>query len=272
MFPRHKVSSRVAKSVPFRRLSLNKQSVTSQDNWGAEISQSGSRITGTDQWEKSKIWLNDTNILLCREGGREKEFCFDIPGRGFTAFGSWSLTYRRGIYFYISLLPSAIQFPAVYRMWQTPMMLLLSPGHWIFMATQIIVFSTCLHLTIIIHKWRQMKLQRERTHGLPLAGSRDSGRGLVRAEAPLPDLTLHDSPDVIINYWRCAVHHLDTHPLTLWLAHCEAWDTGNWPNAGAAHWPVRQSEISIHHHQPITRRQNCHPYPATSQLQFVSNR
>ena len=131
---------------------------------------------------------------------------------------------------------------------------------------QTLVFSTCLHLTIIIHKWRQMKLQRERAHRLPLAGPRDSGRGLVRAEAPLPDLTLHDSPDVIINYWRCAVHHLDTHPLTLWLAHCEAWDTGNWPNAGTGHWPVNQSEISIHRQQPITRRQNCHPYPATSQL------
>ena len=112
------------------------------------------------------------------------------------------------------------------------------------------------------YPWRQMKLQRERSLRLLLVRSRDSGLLLVRTEALPPDLTLHDSPDVIINYWRCAVHHLDTHPLTLWLAHCEAWDTGNWPNAATVH----QSESSNHSQQPIRRRQICHPYPVTSQL------
>ena len=45
-----------------------------------------------------------------------------------------------------------------------------------------------------------MKLQRPRDHRLPLVRAVNAGLGLVSGEPKLPDLTLHDSSDVIINY------------------------------------------------------------------------
>ena len=66
------------------------------------------------------------------------------------------------------------------------------------------------------YPWRQMKLQRARLLRLLLVRSPDRGLWLVRTEALPPDLTLHDSPDVIINYWRCAVQVYTTLTLTPW--------------------------------------------------------
>ena len=87
------------------------------------------------------------------------------------------------------------------------------------------------------HKWRQMKLQRPRDHRLPLARAGNAGPWLVSGEPTLPDLTLHDSSDVIINYWRWALlctppWHSPPDPVIgpLW----GSWDTGNWPNADTA--------------------------------------
>ena len=75
------------------------------------------------------------------------------------------------------------------------------------------------------HKWRQMKLQRR---GREITGSHWPGLGILGCDwsvgspstliwhCMIPLMLLS-----IIDAELCSVHHLDTHPLTLWLAHCE---------------------------------------------------
>ena len=184
----------------------------------------------------AKIWLNVTNILRRR---REIELCFDITGRGITAWfhGAWRSKYCEGIYFCIYLL---LCNPIPLRC------LSVADTKWcclLFSETLNIHGHTdpgIFHLFTSDHGPPSQMASDEAAAAEPslllLVRSCNPRLWLATGDPCVSALTLHVSSDVIINYWCWALlrlryglctppWHSPPDPLIgpLW----GSWETGN---------------------------------------------